>query len=280
MGWIMIKDIVVNLTVGAARDTAADYAMSVARTFGAHIAAVSFCYEVVVPGSVFGSVATNLIQAQRAENEKAAKSAGARFEEAARLAGVSFEARVIDASLVDAVDMFGRIARRYDLSVVAQAEPDSPPGRDMIIEAALFQSGRPVVIVPYIQKDALKLDRVTVCWDGSRNAARAVADAIPLLAKSKSVEVVVVSHAGGKINELPGADIAHHLARHGLKVDLRELVADDIDVPNTILSHAADAGTDFIVMGGYGHSRWREFVLGGATRGILSSMTVPVLMSH
>ncbi len=276
----MIKDIVVNLTVGAQRDVAADFAMSVARTFEAHVAAVSFCYEVVVPGSIFGSVATSLIQAQRAENENAAKSAIAKFEEAARLAAVSSESRLIDASLVDAVDMFGRIARRYDLSVVAQAEPDAPPGRDMIIEAALFQSGRPVIIVPYIQKDALKLGRVTVCWDGSRNAARAVADALPLLARAGSVEVIVVARARGKSNELAGADIAHHLARHGLKVNLAELVAEDIDVPNTILSHAADAGTDFIVMGGYGHSRWREFVLGGATRGILNSMTVPVLMSH
>ncbi len=276
----MIKDIVVNLSVGAQRDVAADYAMSMARHFGAHLAAVSFCYEMVVPGSVFGSVATGLIQAQRAESEKAAAAAITGFEETARLAGVSFETRLFHAPLVDAVEMFGRIARRYDFSVVPQEEPDTPPGRDMIIEAALFQSGRPVVIVPYIQKDGLKLDRVTVCWDGSRNAARAVADAMPILQKAKSVEVVVVIGAHGKSKELPGADIAHHLARHGLKVELAELVADDIDVPNTILSHAADVGTDFIVMGGYGHSRWREFVLGGATRAMLSSMTVPVLMSH
>jgi len=276
----MIKDIVVNLTVGAQRDVAADYAMSMARHFGAHIAAVSFCYEMVVPGSVFGSMATGLIQAQRAESEKAAADASKRFEEAARLAGISFETRLFHAPLVDAVEMFGRIARRYDLSIVPQEEPNTPPGRDMIIESALFQSGRPVVIVPYIQKQGVKFDRVMVCWDGSRNAARAVADAMPILQKAKSVEVVVVIGAHGKSKELPGADIAHHLARHGLNVQLSELVADDIDVPNTILSHAADAGTDFIVMGGYGHSRWREFVLGGATRAMLSSMTVPVLMSH
>ena len=276
----MIKDIVVNLTVGAQRDVAANFALSMARDFSAHVAAVSFCYEMVVPGSVFGSVATGLIQAQRAESEKVAADAVKNFEQAARLAGVSNEARLFTAPLTDAVEMFGRIARRYDLAVVAQTEPDTPPGRDMIIEAALFQSGRPVVVVPYIQKEGLKLDRVMVCWDGSRNAARAVADAMPILQKAKSVEVVVVIGAHGKSRELPGADIAHHLARHNLKVELSELVAEDIDVPNTILSHAADVGTDFIVMGGYGHSRWREFVLGGATRAMLGSMTVPVLMSH
>ena len=262
----MIKDIVVNLTVGAQRDVAADFALSMARNFGAHLAAVSFCYEMAVPGSVFGNVPTSLIEAQRAETEKAATAAVASFEQAARLPACRPKRGSSDAPLTDAVEMFGRIARRYDLSVVAQNEPDTPPGRDMIIEAALFQSGRPVVIVPYIQKDGLKLDRVMVCWDGSRNAARAVADALPILQKAKSVEVVVVLRGHGKSKELPGADIAHHLARHRLKVELSELVADDIDVPNTILSHAADVGTDFIVMGGYGHSRWREFVLGGATR--------------
>jgi nucleotide-binding universal stress UspA family protein len=84
----------------------------------------------------------------------------------------------------------------------------------------------------------------------------------------------------GKSREIPGADIAHHLARHGLKVELREIVAGDLDIANTILSHAADAGSDLIVMGGYGHSRLREFILGGVTRGLLASMTVPTLMSH
>jgi nucleotide-binding universal stress UspA family protein len=276
----MLKDIVVNLTVGAPRDVAADFALSMARDFGAHVAATSFCYDMVVPGSVFGSVATGLVQAQRAESEKIATAAVTAFEQNAKLAGVSYETRLFHAPLTDAVEMFGRIARRYDLAVVAQDEPDSMPGRDMVIEAALFQSGRPVVVVPYIQKQGLKLDRVSVCWDGSRNAARAVADAMPILRKAKTVEVVVVIGAHGKSRELPGADIAQHLARHNLKVELSELVADDIDVPNTILSHAADVGTDFIVMGGYGHSRWREFVLGGATRAMLSSMTVPVLMSH
>ena len=119
-----------------------------------------------------------------------------------------------------------------------------------------------------------------MCWDGSRNAARAVGDAMPFLARAKAVEVVVVTGDAGKSDEIPGADIAHHLARHRLQVELRRIVAEDLDVANTILSHAADAGTDFIVMGGYGHSRLQEFVLGGATRGILQSMTVPTLMSH
>jgi nucleotide-binding universal stress UspA family protein len=276
----MIKDIIVNLTVDASRDAAADFAISVARTFGSHLAGIGFAYEVPIPGSIFGSTAVHLVEAQRAENEKATRSAIAGFDAATRRVGLSAESRFLNAALPDAADTFGRLARRFDISVVAQAEPGKPPARELIIEAALFGSGRPVLIVPYVQQDALKLDRVMVCWDGSRNAARALADAMPFLMRAKAVEVVVVMGEKGKSREIPGADIAHHLARHGLKVELREIVAGDLDIANTILSHAADAGSDLIVMGGYGHSRLREFILGGVTRGLLASMTVPTLMSH
>jgi len=94
------------------------------------------------------------------------------------------------------------------------------------------------------------------------------------------VEVVIVTGERGKSEELTGADIAKHLARHGLNVEINRIVASDIDVANIILSRAADADADFIVMGGYGHSRLREFILGGTTREILASMTIPTLMSH
>lgn len=276
----MIKDTVVNLSVGNSRDVAADYAVSVADAFGAHVAGMAFAYEPVIPGTVMGGVPAELIEASLAESRKAAEDAIARFDQAAGRAGVSFESRVLDATLVGAADLFGRIARRFDLSVVAQAEPDKAAGEDLIIEAALFQSGRPVIVVPYIQRTGLVLERVLVCWDGGRTAARAIGDAIPFLTRAKAVDVVIVATEPGKGDEIPGADMGRHLARHGLKVEVKRIVAGDVDVANTILSYAADSSADFMVMGGYGHSRLREFILGGATRGILQSMTVPVLMSH
>jgi len=150
----------------------------------------------------------------------------------------------------------------------------------LIVEGALFGSGRPVVVVPYILKAPLKLDRVMVCWDASRNAARAVADAMPFLARAKAVDIVIVASERPKSDAIPGAAIGQHLARHGLNVEVKRIVATGADVASTILSHAADSAADFIVMGGYGHSRLREFIWGGATRGILGAMTVPVLMSH
>ena len=190
------------------------------------------------------------------------------------------ESRILSASLPGSADRFGAIARRFDLAVVGQAEPDKAGAQELVAEGALFSSGRPVVIVPYIQKAGLTLDRVMVCWDASRNAARAIADAMPFLKRARAIDVVIVASERLKSDEIPGADIGQHLARHGLKVEVKRIVAPDTDVASTILSHAADTSADFIVMGGYGHSRLREFILGGATRGILSAMTLPTLMSH
>jgi nucleotide-binding universal stress UspA family protein len=276
----MIKDLIVNLTESEGRDVAGPYAISIAEAFDAHAAAVAFSYDPVIPPTIMGGIPASLIDDQRAENDKAAADARARFDAAAKRSGISFESRVMNASVPGAADRFGAMARRFDLAVIAQAEPDKIAPEEVIVEGALFGSGRPVLVVPYIQKSGLALGRVVVAWDASRSAARAVADAMPFLAKATAIEVVIVASERPKSDEVAGADIGHHLARHGLKVDVKRIVATDTDVANTLLSHAADAAADFIVMGGYGHSRLREFVLGGATRGILSSMTIPVLMSH
>ena len=118
-------------------------------------------------------------------------------------------------------------------------------------------------------------------WDGSRAAARAIADAMPLLERAKIIEVVIiVADERDKQYEIEGVDMGQHLARHGLKVDVKRIDYGNLDVADALLSHAADYDADFIVMGGYGHSRLREFVLGGVTRSILRTMTAPVLMSH
>jgi nucleotide-binding universal stress UspA family protein len=276
----MIKDIVVNLALARANDPASDYAMSVAQTFNAHITGVVFLYDPVIAPSVMDGVSAEWIEAQRSEGQAIAQAAIDRFEQAAARNRMSFRHRIIEATLGGSTDLFGRMGRRFDLVVVGQREPDHMAPSDMFVEAALFETGRPTLIVPYIQKDGLKLDRVLVCWDGSRTAARAMGDAMPFLTRAKAVDVVIVATGRAKSDEIPGADVGHHLARHGVNVDVKRIVAEDVDVPNTILSYAADVSAEMIVMGGYGHSRLREFVLGGATRDILGSMTVPILMSH
>ncbi len=274
----MIKDILVNLQTTADRDAARDYAITVANLFDAHLTGIAFAYEPINPGTIFDGAAS-IVARYREELATAARKARDEFSRAAQQAGLSPEAHVIELGGNAVGEAFGRLARGHDLSIVGQARPDSESPEDAIIEGALFGSGRPVLIVPWIQKAGVKLDRVLVCWDGSRNAARAMADALPLLRRAGVVEVITID-AAERRNEIAGADIAEHLARHGLKVELKSIVDKANDVAITILNHVADSCADLIVMGGYGHSRLREFVLGGATRGLLRSMTAPTLMAH
>jgi nucleotide-binding universal stress UspA family protein len=275
----MIKDIIVNLSVGKPRDVAGDYAISVASAFDAHLSGVACAYEPVIGGMAFPGAAASVIDSFRAESQAEAERAKKAFDANAHRAGLSNDSFVISATASGAADKLGDFARDYDLSIVAQAQPDYDIAESLAIEGALFGSGRPVLVVPYIQSSGLKLDRVMVCWDGSRHAARAIGDAMPFLRRAGTIEVVTVESRERR-NELAGAKIAAHLARHGLKVELKPIVSADLDVADAILSHAADTSTDFIVMGGYGHTRLREFILGGATSGVLSAMTVPTLMAH
>jgi nucleotide-binding universal stress UspA family protein len=276
----MIKDIVVNLTGGHPQDFASAYAISLAAGFGAHIVGVGFIYEPVIPGSLLGNIPTDLIEAQRQENTRAAREAITRFESAAGAAGVSAETRTLDASVAGAPDLFGRIARRFDIAVVGQARREQGASEELMLEGALFGSGRPLIVVPFDHKQGLKLERITICWDGSRPAARAIADSLPLLRRAKSIDIVVVTGERDKSGEITGTNMRRHLARHGINVEIKHITGGGAGVQNAILAHAAETGADFMVLGGYGHSRLREFILGGVTRSILRSMTVPVLMSH
>jgi len=276
----MIKDIVVNLSVAKGGGPAGDYAVSIASALDAHLAGVAFVYDPIVPVSATGYIPAEIIERQQADNEAFAKSALERFGAATKREGLSAEPLTISTSLAGAGEHFSRIARRFDLAVLGQAEPETSSIDDIIAETTLFESGRPMIVVPYIQKGPLKLDRVMVCWDGSRQAARAIGDAMPLLTKAGKVEIVIIANEPGKQDEIEGVDMGQHLARHGLEIEVERIPGGDVDVADALLSHAADSGADFMVMGGYGHSRLREFVLGGATRSILQSMTVPVLMAH
>lgn len=276
----MIKDIVVNLGVGQREGSAGDYAVSVANALKAHITAIAFAYDPRDLVSQLGYIAAEVMKEQWRDYKGEAQAVLDRFMEVASRTGVSAEPLMLNTSFASASDRFGIIARRFDLVVVDQAEPDQKGVGGTIIESALFDSGRPVIIVPYIQTASLKLDHVMICWDGNRPAVRAIADAMPLLELAGRVEVVVVDNERGKQDEADGADMSRHLARHGLNVEVERIIRGKIDVANTLLSHAADSGADLVVMGGYGHSRVREFVLGGVTHSMLHSMTVPVLMSH
>jgi nucleotide-binding universal stress UspA family protein len=272
----MIKDIVVNLAKNGS--AVSSYAVSVAAALQAHLTGIAFAYDPILPISDGGYIPAEVVELQRADNEAVAESAIKNFTAAADGAGISAEPLRLNASLAEAADQFARAARCFDLAIVGQGQPDATSMEQIIPETTLFGSGRPMIMV-YIQKSPFKTENVMICWDGSRAGARAVADAIPIIGKSGRVEIVSVTNEAGKQDEIEGVDIGRHPARHRLKGDVH-LSGGDIDVGDALLSHAADSSADFMVMGGYGHSRLREFVLGGVTRLIFESMTVPVLLSH
>ena len=276
----MIKDIIVNLRATKNDSAVANYAASVAAALQAHLTGVAFVYDPILPISDGGYIPAEVIETQRVENESAAEAAIKGFIAATNKAGISTEPLKLSTSLAGAADRLARMARCFDLAIVGQGQSEMSTMEQIIGEAVLFDSGRPMIMVPYIQKAPFKIDNVMICWDGSRASARAVADAISILGKGSRVEIVIITNERGKQYDIEGADIGQHLARHGFKVEVRRLPGGDIDVADALLSHAADSSTDFMVMGGYGHSRLREFVLGGVTRSIFQSMTVPVLLSH
>jgi hypothetical protein len=179
----MFRDIILNLAVDGERDAVRDYALSFARAFEAHLTGVAFAYEPIAPGTIFDGVPEAIIATERAACEEAAQKAATTFDQMARQAAVSAEARVLSARAAGIGEIFGQLARRYDLSVVGQVAPDGGFPQDLILEAALFDAGHPVLVVPYIQSEPFKLDRALLCWDGSRSAARAVADALPLASR-------------------------------------------------------------------------------------------------
>jgi nucleotide-binding universal stress UspA family protein len=277
----MIKDIVVNLEHDLSRDRARDFAIAVAEAFDAHIAGVAFAYAPEFPGYVMLEIPPNIVAAMVEESKKAAEAAIKRFDEAARRSLLSAEHRLVRTIGLEAPTLFAALARRFDLSIVLQSNPDWAANDD-IIESSLFESGRPVVVVPYIHRHGLKLDRVVCCWDGGRAAARAINDALPLLAKAEKVDLLIIENDKTKneTTEIRGVEMASHLARHDVKVEIEIIPAPDIGVADAILSHVADESGTLIVMGGYGHAKLREIILGGVTRTMLKSMTVPVFMSH
>ncbi|HYD82379.1 MAG TPA: universal stress protein [Paucimonas sp.] len=212
-----------------------------------------------------------------------AETALAMSEAVAAKDGVrSFEKRMIEEEPGVALCLQ---ARYCDLLIIGQDDPDDQVMMQTkkVAEYVLLNSINQVLIVPHAGEFASVGQRVLIAWDGSMEAARAVHGAIPVLRRAGLVQVAVFDPkiGAGAHGEEPGADIALFLARHGVRVDVsRHATGNDIDVGNAILSHAADYGADLLVMGGYGHSRFREVMLGGVTRTVLQSMTMPVLMSH
>jgi nucleotide-binding universal stress UspA family protein len=193
------------------------------------------------------------------------------------------EWRDADAGVFGVADAVLEHGRAVDLIMANQTDPEWPANEWLdVADRLALESGRPVLIVPNSGKFEFVGRRILVAWNGRREAARAVFDALPLLRSSEATKVVWVGAQGEdrSIHSLPANDVCQALARHGVKCHGTEQITSQSDIGETLMDCAKGFGADLVVMGCYGHSRFREFVFGGASRYFLTRGSLPVLMSH
>ncbi len=276
---MVLKDILTIVDLSGSQP-AAKYALDLAANNDAHVTGLSIAFEPVVPAFAAAPMPVDYLQAAHEQAVGAAKDAQKAFDELARLAAVKCESRVADVLTGGPLESILQHCRTTDMVVIGQTNPDAAePMRELLIETILFESGVPVLLVPYIGVAQAKANNVLIGWDGSSTATRAVHAALPLLQKADKITVLLVEKQARGEGQ-PGAEIATYLARHDLDVTIDVVTNPQTGIADTLLNYVSDNGNDLVVMGGYGHSRMREFLFGGATREILQSMTVPVLMAH
>ncbi|MDX1605653.1 MAG: universal stress protein [Candidatus Competibacterales bacterium] len=272
-----LKDILVHVDGGKTHRERIETAVELARVHDAHLTGLYVIPEYFIPSYAEIHIPIEVIEAQEKEAQAAANRAEAEFRSLAENAGCPVEwlctRGYADQHLIER-------SRYTDLVLIGQAEDGGLLSAESELEdAVLLGAARPVLVIPYIGLQAPVGRRIMVAWKPSREAVRAVHDAMPLLQRADRVEVVTVNPGAGE-GDIPTADICVHLARHGVKAEAAQVVARDIEVGDALLSRASDESIDLIVLGAYGHTRWRETVFGGVTRHLLQHMTVPVMMSH
>lgn len=281
---MQLKDILVHLDATEQARTRLRLAADLARQHDAHLTGL-LVVDVMLPAITGadmggGAMLAELLEQMRQDALADAAKVEAAFREQLRRDGIAGEWRQVEGPTPEIVALHARYA---DLVMLGQEDPDAGlPTAGPVIEQALFNTGRPVLLVPYAGRFDTLGRKVLIGWNASREAARAVNDALPLIAQAETATVLAINPRRGLDGhgEEPGADIARHLARHGVKVRVEHTTATDVSDGEVLLNYAADLSADLLVIGGYGHSRFRELVLGGVTRTLLREMTVPVLMSH
>lgn len=281
-----IRDLLLSIDETGTSPAREDAALAFATEHGAHLVALYCIGEIDIQGWVDWT-GSALEERRRLETEQAEKVVN-RFRDKAERSGISYETRMVRVPAHAIASEIALHARYTDMVILGQVSPDDPPiGDRHIVEHVVLACGRPSLVIPYIgapeKNGAIEFGRnIMVAWDDSREATRAVNDAMAVLERSSHVDLAIVNASrspyahGGE----PGSDIALHLSRHGIEVEVQQLDTREMNPGDTLLARLSDRGTDMLVMGAYGHSRMRELVLGGVTQNILEHMTVPVLMSH
>lgn len=281
----MYRDLLLPTTGTPGDANALDAAVLLASQFNAHLALLETVNLPMFMPSPWGVVPDTLLTDLYAELNKAAEANVEDLRVRLSREDISHEVRLADAKFVSRARCIAVQARHVDLCVLTGSVMQTPFESEIVestFAGILFESGRPVLLVPPRHPLQWPLRRVVVAWRPTREATRALHDAMPLLLRAQSVDVVAVAPEPGesRYGELPGADIGEHLARHGLNVNVVDLPRGSGTVATALLRHAADVDAQLLVAGGYGHSRLREWVLGGTTDDLMRAMDLPVLFSH
>jgi len=280
----MITDILVHIPTERPPQPVVGAAVSLAARFGAHLDAIAVGY--IPPSTAYvvdGGAAVAVAAVFDMEQQRAAQRSAAAltiFETEARNAAISHASRSIEDLPGEAASALGVGARLYDLTVVLQPDAAQDTYDNRTATEILFQAGGPVLFVPHIFRGTFRANRIGVCWDGSRLAASAFKDARPFLSQAEALVTISINEAQVTPTEASARKLTEHMARAGLTTTLLELTAEHSEIEPSILSLAADESLDMLVMGAYGHSRLQEGILGGVTREMLKTMTIPTLMSH
>lgn len=273
----MIKDLLI--VTDAVGEAAGPYALSLAREVGA--AAGCLCIQPDGGGdeAALAELPYDFVASTREAAVEAARDVADDLAYAARTANVPMEMETLCGSAGEIRSRLLDRARMSDLVVVEQADPGRDKPTDAYTEDLLLGAGRPMLVVPARWTRPARFGAVTVAWDGSASAARALSDALPLLSRANRVRVLTVqTEAVSGVSE-GGPRLVKHLGRHGIAADYRAIFS-GTSVTETLLAEVAQAGSDLLVMGAYGHSRLREAFLGGASRDALRRITAPTLMAH
>jgi len=276
-----IKSVLIGLTKEFGPDetsSALGYGLSLAQQAGAHATVQAASVKLDLSSAGISKVVAGLVREENQRLHALAEAAARSAEGDASAAGVAWSTAAPHLSYPALLAVFGAQARLHDLTVV-DAEPEALAPDRGLIDALLMDSGRPLLVVPPGQ-DVFRVRRVILAWDGSGRAARAAADALPLLRAAETVEVVAVMGEKDLPDSVTGADIAPHLSRHGVNVTVQTLPALKGDVAETLRNHATLTHADMIVMGGYVHSRLRELVFGGVTQSLLKQCPVALFLSY
>jgi len=277
----MFRNILVHLPSERPVRPVVDLAIALSAARRSHLDAVAAGYESMgTIGMVAEGGGAAVAAVMGDEQERALERANAAisvFEIEARLAKIAYGVRSFAAVPAEAGQTIATLARLYDMTIVLQPDSSNASYDNYIPHEILFNSGGPMLMVPYIHKGPLDAQHVGIAWDGSRLAARAWRDALPFLMGAKAVTVIAVNE---EASEASSDRLVGHLTRRGIAARVQRLTTERGNVQGAILSIAAESSMGLLVMGGYGHSRLHERLLGGVTRSMFDTMTVPVLMSH